>query len=100
MIFLTGSGVLILLAVFFLISILANADGLNFDLSSLYSILQIFPFFESLIYKDPSGPWASPMGLYLASLTFTIVSTPANPSANTSHSPEGFPFSKGTNATI
>jgi hypothetical protein len=35
----------------------------------------------------------------LASLTLTIGSTPAKPSAKTSQSPEGAPFLKGTNAT-
>jgi len=29
-----------------------------------------------------------------------MVSTPANPSAKTSHVPEGLPFLKGTKATI
>ena len=76
-----GSGVLILLAVFFLIFILANAARVNFDLSSLYNILQIFPCLESFRYNDPSGPCASPMGLYFASLTLAIDPSYTNPLA-------------------
>src|SRR6185436_3561744 len=29
-------------------------------------ILQIFPFSESVMYNDPSGPCANPIGLYFA----------------------------------
>ena len=52
------------------------------------------------MYSEPSGPWAKPMGLYFASLVLITVSTLVNPSANTSQSPVGFPFSKGIKQTI
>src|SRR6185503_2134170 len=60
-----------------------------------YSIFQMVPLLSSDTYNDPSGPCASPQGRYFA----LPVLPPANPSANTSHLPEGRPFLNGTNTT-
>ena len=55
---------------------------------------------DSEMYNEPSGPCANPMGLYLESFISLTRSVPVNPSAKTSHFWVGFPFSKGTKATI
>ena len=50
---------------------------------------------DSDTYKDPSGPSANPIGLYIASFTSLIISTFANPSAKISKFPDGKPSLNG-----
>ncbi len=49
----------------------------------LYITLQIFPFWLSPTYNDPSGPSATPSGRATA-LLGSVIAPPLNPSANTS----------------
>src|ERR1035437_889157 len=58
-----SSGVLIL-GWFLRSSIFASCAGPKLFLSPLYITRQIFPCSLSLIYNEPSGPIAIPIGLY------------------------------------